>query len=228
MALTDNLVSYWKLDESSGNASDSVGSNTLTNNNTVTYSAGKINNGATFVRASSQWLSRAYTADLNIGGGDFTVAGWVRRDGTTSWDHVVGMGWDEATANLLYVISISNVSMVFEWHDGAYKNVARTHTMTADTWFFFMAKRTGTTISLSVNDGTVATATGTLKTTTAGSFGIGRGGAGASGYLNGKADEIGIWTRALSASEITELYNAGVGLTYPFTTANTANFLAFF
>ena len=57
MALTDNLVSYWKLDESSGNAADSVGSNTLTNTNTVTYSAGKINNGADFERDSAQYFS---------------------------------------------------------------------------------------------------------------------------------------------------------------------------
>lgn len=48
MALTDNLVSYWKLDESSGNASDSVGSNTLTNNGTAGYASGKINNAVDF------------------------------------------------------------------------------------------------------------------------------------------------------------------------------------
>ena len=38
-ALTDNLVSYWKFDESSGNTTDSVGSNNLTNNNSVGFSA---------------------------------------------------------------------------------------------------------------------------------------------------------------------------------------------
>ena len=58
MALTDNLVSYWKLDESSGNAADSVGSNTLTNTGTATYAAGKINNGVV-VNGSSQRLDSA-------------------------------------------------------------------------------------------------------------------------------------------------------------------------
>jgi hypothetical protein len=43
MALTDNLVAYYKLDESSGNAADIVNSITLTNTST-TYGTGKINN----------------------------------------------------------------------------------------------------------------------------------------------------------------------------------------
>ena len=48
MSLLTGLVSYWKLDESSGNAADAHASNTLTNNNTVGYSAAKINNGADY------------------------------------------------------------------------------------------------------------------------------------------------------------------------------------
>ena len=34
--------------------------------------------------------------------------------------------------------------------------------------------------------------------------------------LAGSIDEAGIWSRALSGTEITELYNAGAGITYPF------------
>jgi hypothetical protein len=36
MTLLDNLVAYWKLDEASGNAADSVTTNTLTNTGTTT------------------------------------------------------------------------------------------------------------------------------------------------------------------------------------------------
>ena len=34
--------------------------------------------------------------------------------------------------------------------------------------------------------------------------------------FDGIMDEVGIWNRVLSDSEITELYNGGAGLTYPF------------
>ena len=46
MALQDNLLSYWKLDEYTGNASDIAGGKTLTNTS-GTYGSGKINNGWT-------------------------------------------------------------------------------------------------------------------------------------------------------------------------------------
>jgi hypothetical protein len=34
-------------------------------------------------------------------------------------------------------------------------------------------------------------------------------------YFNGKIDEIGAWTRLLTSTEITELYNLGAGKQYP-------------
>jgi hypothetical protein len=41
---------------------------------------------------------------------------------------------------------------------------------------------------------------------------------GSSGYLenNGKIDEVGIWTKEVTTTEITELYNSGSGKFYPF------------
>ena len=42
---------------------------------------------------------------------------------------------------------------------------------------------------------------------------------------NGQLDEIGVWNRALSLTEVSDLYNIGFGLTYPFgnTTGNGIN-----
>jgi len=34
-------------------------------------------------------------------------------------------------------------------------------------------------------------------------------------YTNGIIDEVGIWDRVLTSTEITELYNSGVGKQYP-------------
>lgn len=41
-------------------------------------------------------------------------------------------------------------------------------------------------------------------------------------------DEVGIWSRALSSTEITELYNAGAWNTYPFTAGVLTAFFMFF
>lgn len=39
--------------------------------------------------------------------------------------------------------------------------------------------------------------------------------------VTGRADEIGMWDRALTPTEITELYNSGAGLAYPFSVGPT-------
>jgi hypothetical protein len=40
-------------------------------------------------------------------------------------------------------------------------------------------------------------------------------------YFDGQIDELGIWNRALSAAEISQLYNGGSGLQYPFSSSIT-------
>src|SRR6478735_707277 len=74
---TTGLVSYWKLDESSGVAYDAVGGNHLTNNS-VTYGDGKIGNGAV-LNGSSGYLSitNASQTGLNITQ-DMTISCWYK------------------------------------------------------------------------------------------------------------------------------------------------------
>jgi len=55
--LLDGLVSWWDLDEESGIRYDSVGSNDLTDNNTVGYDNGKIVNAASFVATNGERLT---------------------------------------------------------------------------------------------------------------------------------------------------------------------------
>jgi hypothetical protein len=38
--------------------------------------------------------------------------------------------------------------------------------------------------------------------------------------LTGSIDEVGIWSRALSSTEVTALYNSGNGFQYPFSTSS--------
>lgn len=77
MSLLSNLVARYALDETSGNAADSVGSATLTNFNTVTYVPSKINNGANLVAASLQRLFNT-SIPLTTGTAPFAIALWVK------------------------------------------------------------------------------------------------------------------------------------------------------
>jgi hypothetical protein len=40
-------------------------------------------------------------------------------------------------------------------------------------------------------------------------------------YFNGSIDEVGVWSRALTAAEVTSLYSSGAGNQYPFTGPNS-------
>ena len=42
------------------------------------------------------------------------------------------------------------------------------------------------------------------------------------GRITGTLDEVAIWNKELTAAEVSELYNSGNGLAYPFTTGTNA------
>lgn len=74
------IVSYWKLDEQSGNRADSIGSNTLTDNNTVLYDTGKVGNAADFEATNSEYLSitDASQSGLNFTGTEVFLSAWIK------------------------------------------------------------------------------------------------------------------------------------------------------
>lgn len=87
-----NLVSYWNLTETSGNAVDAVGVNNLTDTNTVTSAAGVAQysalGAADFNEANSEYLSITDAAQSGLSPGDiandFYVCGWIKLDALDS------------------------------------------------------------------------------------------------------------------------------------------------
>jgi hypothetical protein len=77
MALTDSLISYWKMDETSGTRYDSHGTNHLTDNNSVGSLTGKINSSAYFGPApTTKYLNHIDSSDFDVGDIDFTFSLW--------------------------------------------------------------------------------------------------------------------------------------------------------
>src|SRR5688572_4837720 len=68
--LTNQLVSYWPLDELDGTRVDAYSTNDLSDINLVTWSAGKINNAAQFASNLSQNLGIADNPSLSVSNGD--------------------------------------------------------------------------------------------------------------------------------------------------------------
>jgi hypothetical protein len=221
-SLSSGVVAFWKLGEASGTRSDSVGSNHLTDNNTVTQAAGKVGNAASFASASSEYLSVADNADLSTGDVDFTFAGWFYlTTKTVAMDLFAKWG---ASGQFEYILTYDQTTDRFIFFVS--NNGTATVPVTASTfgspstapWYFIVVYHdaAGNLIGISVNNGafnTAAHTTGVFNSTAP--FQIG-GRASSPMYLNGRGDAVGFWKRLLTAPEITELYNGGSGKEYPF------------
>lgn len=232
MALTTNIVAYYKLNESSGNATDSVGSRILTNFNTATFGAGLIGN-AVSENGSNQYLG--YTTDnYGIAGGAISISGWVKLNSEIASGTWHLLSQESATNN------VGN-AIIYEYNGGTRRiNATRAKRGIADntvtsnvnlgtsTWHHLVYTFDGSTVTIYLDGTSVGTvaSSGNGFSGSSTEFSIGRLWNNTN-YPNAMFDEVGIWSRAITSTEVTSLYNAGAGLTYPFGNANTGNFLAF-
>ncbi len=227
--LTTGLISYWPLEEPSGLRPDFFGSNDLTDNNTVTGAVGKVNNAAQFTRANGEWLSHADNASLSINGSSFSLAGWVYLDSKPAVANMTicartgpngnTLGVGDREFDLLYVDTVGK--FYFQIYDGSgLADAVQATTFGAPstgTWYFLVAIHdiVAQKIYISVNNGTLDS-TSTTKTTidSTADFSLGnRNQFGIGDAWDGREDEFGLWKKVLSAQEITDLYNGGVGQT---------------
>ena len=75
--LTDNLVSYYKLDGTSGDVKDELDANNATNNGATRGETGIINNAFDFNNPSSQYITIGSSTSLSIAG-NMTISEGVK------------------------------------------------------------------------------------------------------------------------------------------------------
>jgi hypothetical protein len=234
MALKDQLVAHWSLEEASGGRADDIGSNTLTDNNTVTQNPGLVGNAAQFTAANTEYLSIVDNTALSMGDIDFAIAFWVYLDSKGA-DRGLVAKWSATEGE--YRIYYTSGSDRFRFDIRQPDNAASVAVVanifgspSIATWYFIHAwhDSVANTINIQVNNGTpntTAVSVGVRDSTAA--FEIGRH---ASGQPhNGRIDQVGVWKRTLTSTERSTLYNGGAGLafsqfsgTYTLTESGTA------
>jgi hypothetical protein len=212
MSLTTSIAHYWKLDESSGNAADSVGSVTLTNAGSGTFLDGIINNG---VYSYGTDNPGSYFESGNITPtATFSVSFWIKPVGIEgTYGGIIsagGAGFD--------IYFGTDYKIHFYDGDGGY--FASNETLSLNTWYHIVCVSAGDNLGTSkiyVNAGTPIEGPSYYYLLGPDTYYIGRSKNFTDDYYIGRIDEIGIWDRALTAAEISSLYNSGAGLQYPFT-----------
>ena len=221
------LVSWWKLDEESGNRADAHGSNTLTDVNTVLYAAGKQGNAADFNQSSEESLSVADGDDsLDPGDVDWCVWCWVNADSLGRDMGIISKDENSASPSnrqwrLQYYKTANRFRfLTFDASDNVAGDVKADQlgNVSTATWYFVVAWHIAatSTIYLQVNNGTADSAaeSGTPAQGSA-DIQIGRYDNSGSAWWDGHIDEVGMCVGyALTADERTALYNAGAGVTY--------------
>ena len=218
ITLLTGLISYWKLDETSGSATDSHGGNTLTATGSPGTAAGKVGNARTF--PSGAQLAATPTTSFNVlqtGNIDFTISCWAKTPASfiSSPPVVFGKIWD-VNIQEFYLSVVSN-KFVWKVNNGL-QEVADTADVVMDTWYHFVCwyDSVNNQLGLVINNGTpfiTAQTTGVNAQMNA-TFRIGH--SGWSNAWGGLVDELGFWKRVLTPEERTAIYNGGAGLSYPF------------
>lgn len=202
-----SLVSYWRLQ---GNSNDTKGNNNGTDTN-VTYSTanGKFGQGAGFSSANSSAISVATTIDLPTGNSPVSINLWFQ---TSTHDGVADVNlvsWGNNTNDQKTAVIIDTGDHVlFTPWGGQVQNLSKT--VTDGLWHMATFTWDGTTGIVYV-DGSSASSIGPIPyvglSTASGSFQIGGNMNGGVDYFNGNIDDVSIFSRALTAIDVSNLYS---------------------
>jgi hypothetical protein len=223
--LTTDLISYWSFDEASGGTAevvraDSHSDNDLSDPLFVASGTGIIGNGCDFENSQSRYFIIADPHDFYFpGNADFTVSLWWRPESVAA-DQALVCVFATTGNNRQYRLMFFNTDdtiglQVSSTGTGATEVTVAGAVVTTNTWYHIVAGHDGVNDELFVivDDGTPATIAHSagLHTATA-EFDVGH--RTAANKADGIMDEFGIWSRVLTSSEITQLYNSGSGLAY--------------
>lgn len=220
MPIKTGLISYWKLDEASGNALDAHGSSSLTGTASPGTTTGLISGSRTF-NGSTQYFSIADNTDLSMSGtgNNLTISLWVKFNSVTTSVMLCKGNNVTTTAGVAYSIYYSTTSNTFVFRVSSASvntliNASAFGSASTGVWYHILAKYDATagTISIKVNNGTANSTshtTGIQNESLA--FQLGRD---TSRFFNGTLDEIGLWKKLTDSTEDAILYNSGAGESY--------------
>jgi hypothetical protein len=210
--MSDGLVGYWKMDESSwngttGEVKDASGSN---NNGTavggVTTGAGKFGSGGSF-DGSNDYVSLPSSSNLTFGTGPFSVTIWYKTNAPTLTNVLMSLGG----SNTPYGVLAFSSGYKLVYYANGYR-ISEAGTADTDVWNFATLVGSGgadgsRNIKLYRNGAQVGNTYTADYNFTAQPFLIGVNQSSFAEVMHGSIDETRIYNRALSPAEIKKLYD---------------------
>jgi len=221
LGLQTSCTGFWEFETTSW--LDSTGNGTtLTGTGAPTTTTGIVGNAASLV-ASTSYLQAANNANINSGGGSFSIQLWLNTASIAVGDDFFfskslatfgniewGLGTHFTTTNVFSFRCSDTSTTFFMANDtvvgttGSFVHLIGTFDSSTGAMILYKnGSQVGTT-----------TLTGTLNSSASAPLNFGNNGSTISSQ-NSKVDQAGFWKgRVLSAGDVTALYNSGSGLSY--------------
>lgn len=201
-----NLVSWWPAN---GNPADLTGGNAGVLKNGATFATGEVRKAFSF-DGVDDYVQVAAPSGLPVGSSARTIDFWFQTpvDLTTSTESSLVQYGTAVSGEMFGLITSQNApGKLYFFGDSA--DLAGTTTIQPNTWYHAAVTYDGTTVTLYLNGQLEASAPRALNTVIDGNgltFGFRPD---INAHWTGLIDEVEIFRRALSASEILGIYNAG-------------------
>ncbi len=233
-AVDQGLIAYWKLDEGTGaTAADSTGgNNTGTLQTGATWGTGKVGH-AVVLDGTSGYVQAANLVENAVTA--YSLAMWFNTSSTSQQVLFSNRGVNVTSGKSLTLeMSQSGAAGHLQWlldqdgwgigvqssaayNDGAWHHVVATWTAPASTAIDY------TQFTLYVDGAAITTTNFTINCNCGGVTSPLSGAEGAqigtssswAIYFTGSLDEVGAWSRSLTSSDVTLLYNGGAGVSLP-------------
>lgn len=210
-SMSIGLKGYWTLNETSGAiAKDSLGLINGSIENAVINQAGKIDASYDFQNnAVINWSDQSWIAGIT----QLSFSYWMNLDACVN-DGIFGQAENSDASFSTYCTATNTLNFVAykTWTDTA----STISTIATGSWIHVVGTYNTTRLNLWLNGTLVGSDTTSLPTSLFDSTSHLLAGRYYSNlyYMDGKLDEIAIWNRTLTDSEISDLYNNGAGISY--------------
>jgi RHS repeat-associated protein len=232
--LADQPVGYWRLNEQSGTTANDSSGNSLAGTYTSigaglgadgALSGCDPSNSAASFNGSSSYVSVPNASQLDIGGPS-TVEAWFKGPGSapSANEYLVNRG--SPYDYIVYIDTGGHVAFQADTSAGALIfNFSGSTVVTGGGWYHLAATWDGSTARIFINGALDAskTASGTPNTGAGGLY-VGRADSAASNYVNGTVDEVAVYNKALTPTQVATHYQAALGAFIPVAGATNSSY----
>lgn len=206
----ESLVGYWPFDEGSGTVVNDVSGNGDNGSfvDAPAWVGGKIG-GALSFDGINDYVNIPHSDAITFTSGDFSVAFWTIQYNPhpAAWPRIMGKGQWQGAGWHLYLDRTTNAATFFPFQPGANQAVGM-GVMPNSTFGYIVVTKSGTTVKTYKDGKIVATGTIINPTYSNDAFIIGNSYQYSPEYSKGIVDDVRIYARTLSATEIQSMYTA--------------------